>query len=98
MRRRVSRTIVAWTQHVASRPNLSKAELQAPFNGQSSNDFPVILSPARLADLLGLSVKTVYTWISLGRLDGCYRKRGKHCLIWRDRALAKILDGPSWEK
>jgi hypothetical protein len=81
-----------------TRPNLSRAELQAPFVGEAGKAFPIILSPAQLAALLGKSPKTVYTWISLGRLDGCYRKRGKHCLIWRDRALAKIFDGPSWEK
>jgi hypothetical protein len=81
---------------MASRPNLSKAELRAPFNGDPSGIYPVILSPAQLAGLLGLSPKTIYTWISLGRLDGCFRKRGKHVLIWRDRALSKLLDGPDW--
>ena len=83
---------------MATRPNLSRTELQAPFTGDLAKTYPVILSPNKLADLLGLKVKTVYVWISLGRLDGCFRKRGKHCLIWRDRALAKIIDGPSWEK
>jgi hypothetical protein len=83
---------------MATRPNLSRAEIQAAFSGELAKTFPVVLSPAQFAALLNLSVKTVYTWISLGRLDGCFRKRGKHCLIWRDRALAKIFDGPSWEK
>jgi len=30
------------------------------------------------------------------RLDGAYRKRGKHALIWRDRALDIILNGKEW--
>ena len=48
---------------------------------------PPILSPRALAGLLRLSVKTIYEWKAKGRLDGAYRKRGRHCLIWRDRAL-----------
>lgn len=83
---------------MATRLNLTRTELQSPFASDLANEYPVILSPAKLASLLGLSPKTIYAWIALGRLDGCFRKRGKHCLIWRDRALSKIFDGPSWEK
>lgn len=60
-------------------------------------DTPPILSAQQLAVLLGLSVKTVYEWIARGRLDGAFRKRGKHNLIWRDRALKLIFNGPEWE-
>jgi len=81
---------------MASRPKLLRAELQSAFLGESGKQFPVVLSPERLASLLGLSVKTIYVWISLGRLDGCFRKRGKHILLWRDRVIAKIFDGPDW--
>jgi hypothetical protein len=88
----------AWMRHMSVRPNLSRAELRAPFTGELAKKFPAIISPAQLSTLLGLSPKTIYLWLSLGRLDGCYRKRDKHCLIWRDRALSKIFDGPSWEK
>jgi hypothetical protein len=28
-----------------------------------------------------------------GRLDGTYRKRGKHLLFWRDRLLDTVLNG-----
>lgn len=83
---------------MATRPKLTPAELQAPFEGPLGAEYPVILSPAKLASLLGLPLKTIYAWLSAGRLDGCYRKRGKHQLIWRDRALSKIFDGPTWEK
>jgi len=31
-----------------------------------------------------------------GRLDGTYRKRGKHALFWRDRALNVIFNGKEW--
>jgi excisionase family DNA binding protein len=57
---------------------------------------PPILSPKQLADLLGLSVKTIYDWIARGRLDGAFRRRGKHNLIWRDRAIHVIFNGPEW--
>jgi excisionase family DNA binding protein len=76
---------------------ISRDELQAVFNGDAANVSPVIMSPRQLADLVGLSVKTIYAWIAAGRLDGCFRKRGKHNLIWRDKALEQILNGPDWK-
>lgn len=62
-----------------------------------AGEYPVILTPTQLAKLLGLKVKTIYHWIAAGRLDGAYRKRGKHNLIWRDRAIHIILNGPEWK-
>jgi excisionase family DNA binding protein len=59
-------------------------------------DTPPILSPAKLATVLGLSPKTVYEWLAKGRLDGSFRRRGKHILIWRDRALDTIFNGANW--
>ena len=56
----------------------------------------VILTPSGLAQILGLSVKTIYEWIAKGRLDGAFRKRGKHVLIWRDRAIALLMNGKDW--
>jgi excisionase family DNA binding protein len=55
-----------------------------------------ILSPVQLANLAGLSVKTIYEWITKGRLDGAFRKRGKHVLIWRDRAIHLLFNAPDW--
>jgi excisionase family DNA binding protein len=69
-------------------------EIEEALDGQ----VPPILSPHGLADLLGLSVKTIYEWLSNGRLNGAYRKRGKHNLIWRDRAIHLIFNGPEWKK
>jgi hypothetical protein len=71
---------------------LTPAEFQRAFS-----DAPAILSPAALAKLSGLSSKTVYEWIGKGRLNGAFRKRGKHILIWRDRALDIIFNGPEWK-
>lgn len=76
--------------------NLTDDEIARPFAGAEGEQFPVILSPDQLAELVGLSVKTIYEWMSKGRLDGAYRKRGKHVLIWRDRALDVLFNGKEW--
>jgi hypothetical protein len=75
---------------------ISRAELEALFTGELADKHKPILSPAGLANLLGLKLKTIYTWIAAGRLDGCFRKRGKHNLIWRDKALDRIFNGSDW--
>jgi excisionase family DNA binding protein len=75
---------------------LSTTEIQrALADGDRARVGP-ILTPAQLADLVQVSVKTVYEWLTKGRLDGCFRKRGKHVLIWRDRAVDLIFNGPDW--
>ncbi len=78
------------------RPALSAEEIARAFRGAPGDHYPVILSPAMLADLLGLSVKTIYEWIAKGRLDGAFRKRGKHVLLWRDRAIDTLMNGKDW--
>lgn len=78
------------------KPTLSNSELQRPFDGELGAVHPPILSPKQLAALCGLSVKTIYAWIADGRLDGSLRKRGKHVLNWRDRALDIIFNGSEW--
>jgi excisionase family DNA binding protein len=75
---------------------LRSEEIVSAFQGPAGVTYPVILTPARLAQMLGLSVKTVYEWIARGRLDGAYRKRGKHVLIWRDRAIDILFNGKDW--
>ena len=76
---------------------ISNEEIRQAFVGPTGESAPAILSPARLAALLDLSPKTIYEWIARGRLDGAFRKRGKHVLIWRDRALAHLFNGPEWK-
>jgi excisionase family DNA binding protein len=80
------------------RPILTRAEINHAFQGDWGAIYPATLSPAQLASLLGLSTKTLYAWIAAGHLDGCCRKRGKHILIWRDKALDRIFNGPAWNK
>ncbi len=78
------------------KPTLSKDELQRPFVDSAGHDHLPIMTPAQLAAVCGVSVKTIYHWIARGHLDGAFRKRGKHVLIWRDRALDTIFNGPDW--
>lgn len=78
------------------KPTLTKDELQRPFEGPEGRRFRPVMSPAEFADLCGLSLKTVYQWIADGRLDAALRKRGKHNLIWRDKALDLLFNGPDW--
>lgn len=75
---------------------LSKDEIQQAFAEGRGAQFPPILNVAQLAELLQISVKTVYKWIAKGRLDGAFRKRGKHHLIWRDRAIEILFNGKEW--
>ena len=75
---------------------LTKEEIERAFAGAIDAPPGPILTPQQLAELLNLSVKTIYEWIARGRLDGAFRKRGKHNLIWRDRALKLIFNGPDW--
>lgn len=76
--------------------HLKPDEITQAFVGNAGDKFPVILSPKLLAALLGMSPKTIYEWIAQGRLDGSFRKRGKHILIWRDRALEILFNGKEW--
>jgi len=76
---------------------IGKDEIERAFAESSNSKTGPILSPQQLAELLNLSVKTIYEWIARGRLDGAFRKRGKHNLIWRDRALNTVFNGPDWE-
>ena len=75
---------------------LSREEIRAAFAPGAGPNVPPILSPAQLAGVVGLSGKTTYEWIAKGRLDGAFRKRGKHILIWRDRAIELIFNGATW--
>jgi predicted DNA-binding transcriptional regulator AlpA len=75
---------------------LTRAEIARAFDCDFAAQFPPILSPSQLSELLGLSVKTLYQWMKGGRLDGTFRKRGKRILIWRDRAIDRIFNGTTW--
>lgn len=76
--------------------NLSKTEIAQAFAEGSGTPFPPILTVEQLAGLMQISTKTLYEWIAKGRLDGAFRKRGKHILVWRDRAIDLLFNGSEW--
>jgi excisionase family DNA binding protein len=78
-------------------PTKSKSLSKDEIRGAFGDAVPQILSPQKLASILGLSVKTVYEWIAKGRLDGAFRKRGNHLLIWRDSAIDLLFNGKDWK-
>jgi excisionase family DNA binding protein len=82
----------------AKKPTLTADELTRPFVAELAVKFLPVMSPTQLAELLGKSPKTIYEWMARGRLDGAYRKRGKHALIWRDKALEILFLGKEWSK
>jgi hypothetical protein len=76
---------------------LTKTEIQKAFENAPTPWCRPIVSVEQLAQLLtDISPKTVLQWISKGRLDGAFRKRGKRYLIWRDRALELLFNGAEW--
>jgi excisionase family DNA binding protein len=78
-------------------PPLNEAEIARAFAGAAGDRYGPVLSPAQFAELTGMSVKTIYEWLSRGRLEGAARKRGKHVVIWRDRALDVLFNGKDWK-
>jgi hypothetical protein len=80
----------------ARKPLLSRDDIRRLL-AEEGDRWPPFLSPERFAEMLGLkSRKTIYAWIDAGRLDGAVRKRGKHNLIIRDRAIDQLFNGPDW--
>jgi hypothetical protein len=80
----------------SSKPKLTPEEIAAPFSGTLGDRLPSTLSRKQVAELLGVSVKTIDDWKAKGRLDGTYRKRGKHLFFWRSRVLNLIYNGKEW--
>ncbi len=74
------------------RPRLSRDEL-----AKGVESFPAILRPSQLAAMTGICRKTIYLWLAQGRLDPAARKRGKHWLIARDKALDTLFNGADWK-
>jgi hypothetical protein len=74
---------------------LKASEIEEAF-ARDGKAVPFVVSPPKLAEILGLSPKTIYDWIGKGRLEGTLRKRGNHDLILLSRALLAIFNGPEW--
>ena len=75
---------------------VSPDEIAAAFAQPPLDGYRPIITPAQLAEITGRSRSTVYFWIAQGRLDGAIRRRGKGVLIWRDKAVGLLFNGPDW--
>jgi len=64
-------------------------------NSEQINSLPPILSVKQVANLLQVSVHTIYRWSSMGELDSCSCKKGKHLFIHRDKLLDQMFSGPN---
>jgi hypothetical protein len=71
---------------------LSDAEIREAFPAGSKP----ILTLGECAALSGRKLSTLYEWKSKGWLDGAFRKRGKETLVWRDRFIKILFNGPDW--
>lgn len=60
------------------------------------DDLPVTISPERLAELLSITVKTIYEWLARGRLGSVAKKRGKRWHILARPALELIYSDIPW--
>lgn len=55
-------------------------------------------SPREFAAMLRVPVKTVYAWLSEGRLDCVSQRLGKHRRILTGPALELLFATPNWNK
>jgi hypothetical protein len=78
------------------KPQLTTDEIARVFTPDLAAKYGPVVSTVEFAELVGRSPKTVSEWIRKGRLDGAIRKRGKHNLIWRDKALEILFNGKEW--
>jgi len=78
------------------KPVVTKTELIAAFDGEWENRFPPILHKKQVAEMLGISESTISEWKQKGRLDGSFRKRGKHVFFWRDKVIDIVFNGKEW--
>lgn len=78
---------------MAKHSSLTVDEIRAAFADPAMRaQYPPVLSPAQLAELLGVSRATVYLWIQQGRFQGATTRVGKHRRLWRDTALERFFD------
>jgi hypothetical protein len=76
---------------------LSREEIARSFNNEDLWDrYPPVMTTKEVAAMLGKSPTTIYFWIAERRLDGCFKKRGKGHMFWRDRVIDRMFNGPDW--
>ena len=84
------------SQRGKARQILQLDEIRRAFERPPWNKYGPMISPEEMAEITGRSRSTIYLWIEAGRLNGAVRRRGKGILIWRDKAIGLLFNGPEW--
>lgn len=82
------------TERVRSTERLRLEHLRATLPSELAQ----FCSPREFAAILRVSVKTVYAWLSEGRLDSVSQKFGRHRRILTVPALELLFAKPNWSK
>ena len=69
---------------------LTRDEISASIDGDR---YPPILTPKQAAELLQVSLPTIYRWSSEDRYSLAIR-RGRPLRIWRDRLIEQFFSDP----
>ena len=69
---------------------VDQEDLDRAFFENSGGRFPPVLNIQQAAQLLQVSVKTIYDWSSKGYLKACCRKRGKRLFFWRNQLVRAV--------
>ena len=82
---------------MAKRRELTQSEIRAAFEPDAAaRGYPPFMTTEQVAAMLSVSMSTLYQWMSQGRLDGAYCRRGKRAYFWRDRLIKVFFNGPDW--
>jgi len=79
------------------KPKISTEEIRQAFErGEFAQRLPPILTKRHVADMFHFGIGTINDWLSKGRFDGAYRRRGKHIRFFRDRIVDIYFNGREW--
>lgn len=70
---------------------LANRNRELVYSSEQIKGLPSILTPQQAADLLQVSIFTIYKWLSNGQLDHCSRKKGRHRFINKELLIADLF-------
>lgn len=71
--------------------DLAKRSREVVYSSEQIKALPSILTPQQTADLLQVSINTIYKWFSTGQLDHCSKKKGTHRFINKELLIADLF-------
>ena len=76
-----------------SKHPLTKQEIARGFR---QGQLPFVTTRQQLAEIIGVSPKTITFWLAAGRLENTYRRRGNRVFFLTDRFLDVFFNGTEW--